>query len=342
MFTWKKYVCEVYRERSFSKAAQNLYISQPSLSARIKKVEEQIGVPLFDRSTSPLQLTEAGRIYIRAAEEISVIEQRVENAINNLNTLQTGRLSIGASNLFAAYVLPPLISRFNSVIPRSTSRSSRATPTSWRRCSAAEDWILSLTTIIMTALFTAKNPTVPSTFCWRVPRHFPINKELEMFQLSFEDIRGEGASDADTPDVPLAYFSSLPFIMLTPATTPGSAESDSAMKPAFRRTSSWSFSSRPPLTWPLPPSLALLLSAICWCGAFLPLKIWCTINWPATRPCAVCSSIIKGTNTKPGQWKNLSLLCTHPAIQFLHRTIQQRHRDHKKYNIDHRGWDGRR
>ena len=71
MFTWKKYVCEVYRERSFSKAAQNLYISQPSLSARIKKVEEQIGVPLFDRSTSPLQLTEAGRIYIRAAEEIS-------------------------------------------------------------------------------------------------------------------------------------------------------------------------------------------------------------------------------------------------------------------------------
>ena len=118
MFTWKKYVCEVYRERSFSKAAQNLYISQPSLSARIKKVEEQIGVPLFDRSTSPLQLTEAGRIYIRAAEEISEIEQRVENAINNLNTLQTGRLSIGASNLFAAYVLPPLISRFKQRYPK--------------------------------------------------------------------------------------------------------------------------------------------------------------------------------------------------------------------------------
>ena len=65
-----------------------------------------------------MQLTEAGRIYIRAAEEISVIEQRVENAINNLNTLQTGRLSIGASNLFAAYVLPPLISRFKQRYPK--------------------------------------------------------------------------------------------------------------------------------------------------------------------------------------------------------------------------------
>ena len=42
MFVWKKYVYEVYKERSFTKAAQNLYISQPSLSARIKKIEEII------------------------------------------------------------------------------------------------------------------------------------------------------------------------------------------------------------------------------------------------------------------------------------------------------------
>lgn len=70
MFVWKKYVYEVYKERSFTKAAQNLYISQPSLSARIKKIEEIIGEPLFDRSTTPLQLTEVGKVYIEAAEEI--------------------------------------------------------------------------------------------------------------------------------------------------------------------------------------------------------------------------------------------------------------------------------
>ena len=102
MFTWKKYVYEVYRERSFTKAAQNLYISQPSLSARIRKIEESIGVPLFDRSTSPLQLTEAGKVYIEAAEEIFKIEQRVENDMNHLNNLETGHLSLGGSNLFSA------------------------------------------------------------------------------------------------------------------------------------------------------------------------------------------------------------------------------------------------
>ena len=71
MFVWKKYVYEVYKERSFTKAAQNLYISQPSLSARIKKIEEIIGEPLFDRSTTPLQLTEVGKVYIEAAEAVS-------------------------------------------------------------------------------------------------------------------------------------------------------------------------------------------------------------------------------------------------------------------------------
>ena len=102
MFRWKHYVYEVYKEKSFSKAAQNLYISQPSLSARIKKIEDTLGVPLFDRSTTPLRLTESGEVYIKAAEEIMQIEQQVENYINNLTTLKTGHLSVGASNLFAA------------------------------------------------------------------------------------------------------------------------------------------------------------------------------------------------------------------------------------------------
>ena len=117
MFTWKKYVYEVYREKSFSKAAQNLYISQPSLSARIKKIEQQIGFPLFDRSTSPLQLTEVGEAYIKSAEEIFQIEHRMENYINNLSTLKTGNLALGASNLFAAYVLPGLVTRFKQSFP---------------------------------------------------------------------------------------------------------------------------------------------------------------------------------------------------------------------------------
>ena len=61
MFSGMNYVYEVYKEQSFSKAAENLYISQPALSSMIKKIETKIGMPLFDRSTSPIQLTECSK-----------------------------------------------------------------------------------------------------------------------------------------------------------------------------------------------------------------------------------------------------------------------------------------
>ena len=117
MFRWKNYVYEVYKERSFSKAANNLYISQPSLSARIKAVEDELGSPIFDRSTSPIRLTEVGAVYIKAAEDIIKIEEQVENYINDLNTLKSGHLSIGASNVFAAYALPGIITDFKNKYP---------------------------------------------------------------------------------------------------------------------------------------------------------------------------------------------------------------------------------
>ena len=59
-----EYIYAVYKERSFSKAARRLFISQPSLSAAVKRVEQELGLPLFNRSTSPVSLTEAGEYYI--------------------------------------------------------------------------------------------------------------------------------------------------------------------------------------------------------------------------------------------------------------------------------------
>ena len=117
MFRWKDYIYEVYKERSFSKAAQNLYISQPSLSAKIKKAEEEIGLPVFDRNTTPLRLTEFGRVYIDAVEEVYKIEKSVENHINDLKNLCSGHISVGASNVFAAYALPPIVAEFKTKFP---------------------------------------------------------------------------------------------------------------------------------------------------------------------------------------------------------------------------------
>jgi len=215
MFTWKKYVLEVYKERSFSKAAQNLFISQPSLSARIKKIEEQIGVPLFDRSTSPLQLTEIGKIYIEAAEEILHIEEHVENCINDLNTLKSGHLSIGASNLFAAYALPPLITRFKQQFPNVTIQLTEGN-TSLLEAKLMENSL----DFVMDNYHYDNDLYSREFFCKEkillaVPRQFEINNRFTQYQLTYEQIKNR-RYPAGQPSFGLQDFSGIPFIMLTP------------------------------------------------------------------------------------------------------------------------------
>ena len=77
------YVYAVYLNKSFSKAAEELYISQPALSATIKKVEEKIGLPIFDRSSNPIQLTPAGEYYIESIENIMNMEKEMKAYFNS-------------------------------------------------------------------------------------------------------------------------------------------------------------------------------------------------------------------------------------------------------------------
>lgn len=95
MFQGMEYVYEVYKEKSFSKAAASLFISQPSLSTNVRRVENRIGYPIFDRSTKPLSLTECGRQYIQCVERIMNIERDFSDFINDWGDLKTGNLILG-------------------------------------------------------------------------------------------------------------------------------------------------------------------------------------------------------------------------------------------------------
>lgn len=216
MFTWKKYVMEINKERSFSKAAQNLFISQPSLSARIKKIEEQMGVPLFDRSTSPLKLTESGKVYIEAAEEIARIEQRVEDYINNLNTLKTGHLSLGASNLFAAYVLPSLITSFKERYPDIDIQITEGNTTELEKLLNNNSLDLVIDNYHYDSISYQRELYCIEHILLAVPRHFKVNQKLENYQLRYEDIKSGNYLEEGYEAVPLKAFAQTPFIMLAP------------------------------------------------------------------------------------------------------------------------------
>lgn len=173
-------------------------------------------MPLFDRSTTPLQLTESGQVYIEATEEIMKIEQRVENYINSLTTLKTGHLSIGASNLFAAYVLPSLIMKFKQQFPDISVQLTEGN-TVQLEAMLANNYI----DFVIDNYHYDSNLYNQELYCREnillaVPRQLPINETLMEYQLSYEYFKKQGTDHIAPPSVPLELFSDTPFIMLAP------------------------------------------------------------------------------------------------------------------------------
>ena len=97
-----QYVLTLYQEGSFSRAADTLNITQPSLSQYIKKIEREIGLELFDRTNGDVRITDAGRVYIEAGKKILDIEHQMENSFTDLASYKTGSLIIGAAPYCAA------------------------------------------------------------------------------------------------------------------------------------------------------------------------------------------------------------------------------------------------
>ena len=112
-----QYVLTLAREGSFSKAADALNITQPSLSQYIKKIETEIGLPLFDRTNGDVRITDAGRIYIDAGQRILDIEHRMENSFTELAGHKTGSLIIGAAPYRAASMMPVIARQFQAIHP---------------------------------------------------------------------------------------------------------------------------------------------------------------------------------------------------------------------------------
>ncbi len=118
MFSKYGYVYAVYKEKNFTKAAEKLFISQPSLSAAVKNVEKKLGADIFERTGNGVELTEVGREYIAAAEKIMSIEKDFGNRINDIYNLETGHITVGGTNYLSSYILPEIINRFTALHPK--------------------------------------------------------------------------------------------------------------------------------------------------------------------------------------------------------------------------------
>jgi DNA-binding transcriptional LysR family regulator len=108
---------EIVRLKSFSKAAQTCFRTQPAISAQIRQLEQDLNCSLFERLGTRIQLTAAGKIFCEYAEQILDLRRRAQNSINELEKVPRGELVIAANEATCIYVLPHVFSEYKKLFP---------------------------------------------------------------------------------------------------------------------------------------------------------------------------------------------------------------------------------
>jgi DNA-binding transcriptional LysR family regulator len=108
----------VAHHKSFSRAAESLFLTQPSVTARIQSLERELGERLFERTGRSVTLTDAGIAFMPHAQRALTAVQEGTDAIEAVRHGDVGSIRIGASSTVATYVLPALLKRFREARPR--------------------------------------------------------------------------------------------------------------------------------------------------------------------------------------------------------------------------------
>lgn len=208
------YVYMVYQEKSFTKAAEKLYISQPALSAMVKKAESDIHATIFDRSTTPISLTADGVQYIKFVEEFMEIQRRMDEYFNPNGSSLGNDIRVGGTSFFCSYIFPSVIQSFRQSFPNANFQFMEA-----KNVELADHLVNGDIDLFMEVDEIERKGI--SYFSWgkealllAVPKHFAVNETLRNLALTAEEIQANVHMDNTIPGVQMRAFKGEPFILL--------------------------------------------------------------------------------------------------------------------------------
>ncbi|WP_037289160.1 LysR family transcriptional regulator [Saccharibacillus sacchari] len=112
-----QYALMIAAERNFSRAAEKLHIAQPSLSQQLSKLEKELGVLLFQRNTSTVELTHAGREFMKRAQRIIDEMEILRVEMEDISQLRKGRITVGSMPITGSHLLPHVLPAFRAGYP---------------------------------------------------------------------------------------------------------------------------------------------------------------------------------------------------------------------------------
>ena len=207
----ESYVYCIYRCKSFSLAAKELFISQPALSATVARLEKELGFRIFDRSTAPLTLTPEGSIYMDTLHEIEEARRIMKKRIQSLGETTAHDVLIGATTFVGHTLLPFIAGEHTKRFPSSRfsiDMSIYIEPMLEKLLSHTIDLVASYDTsdkrFVNYPLFEEQRVVA-------IPRHLVTDKSLLPHALTRERVLRRDYTDADMID-DIYLFSHVPFL----------------------------------------------------------------------------------------------------------------------------------
>lgn len=119
-----KYILAIAEHRSFSRAAESLFVSQPYLSKVVAETEKELGVRIFSRDHTPLTVTAAGECYIEYLKTVLHANQQMLAQLHDINRHSFGKIQLGIGSTHCSYLMPDVLRRFGELYPQVTVRFS--------------------------------------------------------------------------------------------------------------------------------------------------------------------------------------------------------------------------
>lgn len=180
-----RYVLAVARERSFSKAAAQLHLAQPSLSQQIAKLEKEWGVQLFHRFSQQIELTDAGERFVQVAQALVDEAEGLEREMRAYAKGEAGKLMIGSLPITGAHVLPRVLSAFHQQYPAIELKLIEERSSQLEEMLVRGKLDVSLLTMPITDPFLLTEPIIHEEIFLAVPPHHPLANHTD---VSIEDL----------------------------------------------------------------------------------------------------------------------------------------------------------
>lgn len=175
-FRQLQYAIQIAAERNFSRAADKLHIAQPSLSQQLSKLEKELGVLLFKRSTNSVELTYAGSVFVEKAQQIIDMADQLRREMEDIADMRKGRLVVGSLPMTGAHVLPYVLPVFRDAYPDIEIVLIEESTRNLEQLTASGGTDVSLLTLPLEEQSLAYQPLLDEELCLAVSPESPLAK----------------------------------------------------------------------------------------------------------------------------------------------------------------------